>query len=109
MNRFTGLLVAAALALLPAAQLSGNASGSPIPDPGSPIPDPRSPIPDPGSLDAAAITQVLNRLTFGARSADVERVQQMGLNAWIDQQLHPSKIDDHAAEALLPPLGTPPD
>ena len=30
----------------------------------------------------------------------------MGLAAWIDQQLHPSSIDDHAAEALLPPLGT---
>jgi uncharacterized protein (DUF1800 family) len=51
---------------------------------------------------------VLSRLTFGARPGDVERVQAMGVSAWIDQQLHPSRIDDHAADAMSPVLDTPP-
>ncbi len=43
----------------------------------------------------------LNRLTFGPRPGDVERVTSMGVDKWIDQQLHPDKIDDHAVEARL--------
>ena len=58
--------------------------------------------------DDATITHVLGRLTFGARPGDVDRVRPMGLAAWIDQQLHPSRIDDHAAEARLPQLDDPP-
>jgi len=54
------------------------------------------------AADAASVTHVLNRLTFGARPGDVERVQAIGLDKWIDQQLHPSAIDDRAAEAMLP-------
>ena len=51
---------------------------------------------------------VLNRLAFGARPGDVERVRRMGVEAYIEQQLNPSKIDDAAAEARLrnfPTLG----
>src|SRR5689334_5742368 len=43
----------------------------------------------------------LNRLTFGARPGDVDRVMAMGVDKWIDQQLNPSKIDDSALEARL--------
>jgi len=43
----------------------------------------------------------LNRLTFGPRPGEVERVAAMGVDKWIDQQLHPEKIDDHAVEARL--------
>jgi uncharacterized protein (DUF1800 family) len=43
----------------------------------------------------------LNRLTFGPRPGDAERVAQMGVDKWIDQQLHPEKIDDSAMEARL--------
>src|SRR5438067_4148992 len=35
---------------------------------------------------------VLNRLAFGPRPGDVERVEQMGVQNWIDQQLHPESI-----------------
>lgn len=35
---------------------------------------------------------VLNRLAFGPRPGDVERVQRMGVQAWIDEQLHPEAI-----------------
>jgi len=43
----------------------------------------------------------LNRLAFGPRPGDVERVAALGVDKWIDQQLHPAKIDDHALEARL--------
>jgi uncharacterized protein (DUF1800 family) len=52
--------------------------------------------------DAAAVEHALNRLAYGPRPGDVERVQQMGLAAWIDQQLHPDAIDDSALKARLP-------
>jgi uncharacterized protein (DUF1800 family) len=48
----------------------------------------------------------LNRLTFGPRPGDVERVRQMGVDKWIELQLHPDKIDDSAAEARLDPFRT---
>ncbi|HEX9119898.1 MAG TPA: DUF1800 domain-containing protein [Terriglobales bacterium] len=48
----------------------------------------------------------LNRLTFGPRPGDVDRVTAMGVDKWIEQQLHPEKIDDSALEARLEPLRT---
>src|ERR1035437_9526318 len=35
-----------------------------------------------------AILQALNRLGFGPSPGDLERVKQMGLQQWVDQQLH---------------------
>ena len=48
----------------------------------------------------------LNRLTFGPRPGDVDRVAGMGVDKWIDQQLQPNKIDDSALAARLSPLRT---
>ncbi len=48
-----------------------------------------------------AILQALNRLGFGPRPGDLERVKQMGLEKWIDRQLHPESIDDSPLEARL--------
>src|ERR1700726_535201 len=48
----------------------------------------------------------LNRLTFGPRPGDVQRVMAMGVEQWIDLQLHPRKIDDSALDARLDPLRT---
>jgi uncharacterized protein (DUF1800 family) len=48
-----------------------------------------------------AILHALNRLGFGPRPGDVERVRQMGLEKWIDRQLNPGSIDDSAATARL--------
>src|ERR1700730_3359461 len=48
----------------------------------------------------------LNRLAFGPRPGDVERVAAMGVGIWIDQQLYPDKIDDHALDARLAPFRT---
>jgi len=51
--------------------------------------------------DEQRILHVLNRLGFGARPGDVERVRRIGLENYIEQQLAPDKIDDTAAEARL--------
>ena len=44
------------------------------------------------------IVHVLNRLGFGARPGDVERVKALGLDNYINQQLNPEKIADTVAE-----------
>jgi len=54
-----------------------------------------------GPSDRDEIVHVLNRITFGPRPGDVEAVQKMGLNNYIEQQLHPETIDDSAVEQQL--------
>ncbi len=51
--------------------------------------------------DEQRVVHVLNRLAFGPRPGEVERVRRMGVEAYIEQQLNPSKIDDSALEARL--------
>ncbi len=46
-------------------------------------------------------SHALSRLTFGGRPGDLERVTQLGVDKWIEQQLHPEKIDDSALDARL--------
>ena len=48
----------------------------------------------------------LNRLTFGPRPGDVPAVLNMGVDKWIDRQLHPDKINDKALETRLAPFRT---
>src|SRR5664280_1511791 len=43
----------------------------------------------------------LDRLTFGPRPGDVQSVAAIGVDKWIEQQLHPEKIDDSAMQARL--------
>ena len=43
----------------------------------------------------------LNRLTFGPRPQDVQQVIALGVDQWIDMQLHPEKINDSALETHL--------
>ncbi|HXC24978.1 MAG TPA: DUF1800 domain-containing protein [Gemmatimonadaceae bacterium] len=47
------------------------------------------------------VLQVLNRLAFGPRPGDVATVRRIGIDAWIDQQLHPERIDDSGMDQLL--------
>ena len=51
------------------------------------------------------IIHVLNRLGFGARPGDVERVKSMGLTNYINQQLNPEKLNDTIAENKVKDLG----
>ncbi|HKM79514.1 MAG TPA: DUF1800 family protein [Candidatus Acidoferrum sp.] len=48
-----------------------------------------------------AILHALNRLAYGPRPGDIERIRQMGLAKWIDLQLNPKALDDSAMEARL--------
>ena len=49
----------------------------------------------------------LNRLTFGARPGDLERVAALGVKKWIDLQLHPERIPENPVlGAKLRPLDT---
>ena len=50
------------------------------------------------------IIHVLNRLGFGARPGDVERVKALGLEHYINQQLDPEKIADTVAENKIKDL-----
>lgn len=52
------------------------------------------------------ILHVLNRLGYGARPGDVEKVRRMGIEKYIELQLNPEKIDDQAVEARLKNLNT---
>ncbi|HEX5966164.1 MAG TPA: DUF1800 family protein, partial [Pyrinomonadaceae bacterium] len=44
------------------------------------------------------IVHVLNRLGFGPRPGDIERIKSIGLDNYINQQLAPEKISDTVAE-----------
>ena len=51
------------------------------------------------------ITQALSRLTFGARPGDVEEIRKLGVEKWIQLQLHPDRITENPAlDAKLKPL-----
>lgn len=54
-----------------------------------------------GLSEAQKIIHVLNRLGFGARPGDVERVKAIGLQKYIDQQLNAGSIDDSVAESKV--------
>jgi len=59
-----------------------------------------------GPADVAPLVHTLNRITFGAISGDLERVRAIGIDRYIDQQLHPDRIDDSAMRQRLQPLVT---
>lgn len=47
------------------------------------------------------VLHVLNRLGFGARPGDVEKVRSSGLNKFIEQQLNPASLNDSVANAKV--------
>jgi uncharacterized protein (DUF1800 family) len=59
-----------------------------------------------GLSEEQRIVHVLNRLGYGARPGDVERVRAMGLENYIRQQLEPEKITDAVADAKVRDLTT---
>jgi uncharacterized protein (DUF1800 family) len=60
----------------------------------------------PAKPDDAAILHVLNRIGFGARPGDIDAVRHMGLDRYLDRQLHPETIDDGPVAARLAGLET---
>ena len=58
------------------------------------------------SRDEKALVHVLNRVGFGPRGGDVATVREIGLQRYIDQQLHPERIADEGMSARLSGLKT---
>ena len=58
-------------------------------------------LPATGLTEDEAILQALNRLGFGPRPGDLERVKELGLQKWIGQQLQPDSINDSALDERL--------
>jgi len=56
--------------------------------------------------DDKTILHVLNRIGFGPRPGDVERVRTIGLEKYLDQQLHPESIPDRDMNARLASFST---
>jgi len=56
---------------------------------------------DAGPAEQKRAVHALNRLTFGPRPGDVQQVMAMGVDNWIDLQLHPEKISDSAVESRV--------
>ncbi len=51
--------------------------------------------------DEKTIAHVLNRIGFGPRPGDIQRVEAMGLERYIDEQLHPERVPDAGMTARL--------
>src|SRR5262249_11412116 len=53
------------------------------------------------------IVHVLNRLTFGPRAVDLEEIRKLGVDKWIDLQLHPDRVPENPLlDTRLQPLET---
>ncbi len=64
-------------------------------------------IPTPSKLtDEQRALHALNRLTFGPRPGDLQKVMDTNANDWIEQQLHPEEIADSVLDGKLGPLRT---
>jgi uncharacterized protein (DUF1800 family) len=86
MSKFAGTAVALALALASAGIAAPTASSLPG--------------------DDRAIAHVVNRIGYGPRPGDVARIREMGLQRYIDRQLHPERIPDAGMTARLAGLAS---
>jgi uncharacterized protein (DUF1800 family) len=64
------------------------------------------PSPIPARPDDKTIVHVLNRLGFGPAPGDIERVRRMGLEKYINGQLHPDTLGDSRMAEHLAGLDT---
>jgi hypothetical protein len=55
----------------------------------------------PAPADSKTVMHVLNRVGFGPRPGEVARIQAIGPDTYLDQQLHPERIDDSALDSHL--------
>jgi uncharacterized protein (DUF1800 family) len=69
------------------------------------VPPLESAVIEPPAQDAA-IVHALNRLGYGPRPGDVARVRDVGLDKWVDSQLHPDRLSDKDVEARIATLRT---
>src|SRR5579884_3366606 len=96
-----GAAVVAAACGSPATTVTPVARGSSAPVAALPAMKSSGPIQVGDLLPDEQIQQVLNRLTFGGRPGDADRVRTLGIENWIDWQLHPEKIPDARTDELM--------
>jgi hypothetical protein len=93
------------MALLAVAACSGAPLSRPAQAPAVRLASPEPPPAVRVTLQKSALSEdeqiahVLNRLGYGPRPGDMERVRQMGLARWIERQLEPGRIPDERAQA----------
>ncbi len=101
------LLCAGLVVLLPYLAEGGDKSGANDPQTGkSGQPSSLKGLPPTDLTEDQAIVHALNRLGYGPRPGDVQRIKEMGIAKWIDRQLRPESINDSAAEARLSRFST---
>src|SRR5262249_7741219 len=54
-----------------------------------------------GLTEDQRIVHLLNRTGYGPRPGDIERVKRIGIDKYIELQLHPERVNDSAIEARL--------
>jgi len=59
-----------------------------------------------GPSDDKTLAHVLDRVGYGPRPGDIDKIRALGAIGYIDQQLHPEKIDDSALTPRLSGLAT---
>jgi uncharacterized protein (DUF1800 family) len=47
------------------------------------------------------VAHLLDRVTYGARPGDIERVMKLGWEKYLEEQLHPDRISDQSVEVRL--------
>jgi len=63
-----------------------------LPLAGAPLIASRTVFAQPSAVSDAEALHLLNRLSWGPAPGDVMRMQQMGPDAWVDEQLHPQRL-----------------
>src|SRR5450432_4842820 len=58
-------------------------------------------LPASGWSEDKQAVHVLNRLAYGPSPASLDEVRQMGVETWIQSQLHPDGVEDKAVDAKL--------
>ncbi len=74
--------------------------------PGASTPGQKRPARSTSPTSKSGILHVLDRLGFGPRPGDVERVSAMGVGAYIEAQLNPENIDDSDLDRRLAPISS---
>ncbi|MGA2418972.1 MAG: DUF1800 domain-containing protein [Candidatus Acidiferrum sp.] len=87
--------------LLPAQALPQEAKTTPVPKAHAEREHSAAPL-----TETQRALQALNRLSFGPRPGDVPAVLAKGVDAWVEDQLHPESIDDSALNARLAPYNS---
>src|SRR5690606_26379169 len=93
-NRMTGIAVAGVVASTILAACTASISWS-SPSAATSLQPQRELLPD------QQVQQVLARFAFGGRPGDAARVRAMGVDRWMELQLHPERIDDRAADRVM--------